>query len=430
MTTLEIMQKGEGGRAGTWPSPRTAEKNRALECMAESLLARTDRTSSRPTPQDVRGGQGTHQRGDAGPPGAHARARVEGMAEGIKAGGGASRPGGARASSRSSGRTACIIETRGGADGRDRDHLREPPERDLGCGGAWLSRRAARASCAAARRPSAAANAIVDGAAAGLAQAGLDPELRVRLVQDTTRASAKRADDRRVGYVDLLDPAGRGRADPRLRARTRRCPASRPAPASATSIVDASADHGHGARYRRKRQDQPPLGLQRRGGAVWCTRTIAAGVSAQAARAAGETRGRQGDCTRSSCAWTRRALSIMPGAPAGRRRLRHGIPRLHPGGEGGGQRSRRPLPTSPPTPPATATPSSPRDEDAAGRFTGSGGSARRSTSTPPPALPTAASSAWAARWASPPRSCTPAGRWACEELTSYKYVVRGDGQVR
>ena len=34
------------------------------------------------------------------------------------------------------------------------------------------------------------------------------------------------------------------------------------------------------------------------------------------------------------------------------------------------------------------------------------------TGTPPPALPTAGSSAWAVKWASPPRSSTPGARWA------------------
>ena len=60
---------------------------------------------------------------------------------------------------------------------------------------------------------------------------------------------------------------------------------------------------------------------------------------------------------------------------------------------------------------------------------------RRSTApscctTPRRSSPTAASSAWARRSASPPTASTPAGRSGVEQLTSYKYVVRGTGQVR
>ena len=55
---------------------------------------------------------------------------------------------------------------------------------------------------------------------------------------------------------------------------------------------------------------------------------------------------------------------------------------------------------------------------------------RASTSTPPRASPTAASSAWAPRSATRPRSCMRAGRSALRELTTYKFVVEGSGQVR
>ena len=40
------------------------------------------------------------------------------------------------------------------------------------------------------------------------------------------------------------------------------------------------------------------------------------------------------------------------------------------------------------------------------------------------------SSAWAPRSATRPRSCTRAGRSALRELTTYKFVVEGSGQVR
>ena len=50
--------------------------------------------------------------------------------------------------------------------------------------------------------------------------------------------------------------------------------------------------------------------------------------------------------------------------------------------------------------------------------------------TPRPSSPMAASSAWAPRSASRPDACTPRGPVGAEQLTSYKYVVRGSGQVR
>ena len=52
------------------------------------------------------------------------------------------------------------------------------------------------------------------------------------------------------------------------------------------------------------------------------------------------------------------------------------------------------------------------------------------TSTPRRASPTAASSGWAPRSATRPRSCTPAGRSALRELCTFKYLVEGDGQIR
>ena len=54
-----------------------------------------------------------------------------------------------------------------------------------------------------------------------------------------------------------------------------------------------------------------------------------------------------------------------------------------------------------------------RDEAAAEKFTRLVDSAAVYVNTAPPASPTAASSAWAARWAFPPRSSTPGAPWAC-----------------
>ncbi len=58
-------------------------------------------------------------------------------------------------------------------------------------------------------------------------------------------------------------------------------------------------------------------------------------------------------------------------------------------------------------------------------------SIRRSFCTMPRrSSPTAASSAWAPRSASPPARCMRAGPVGVEQLTSFKYRVRGSGQVR
>jgi glutamate-5-semialdehyde dehydrogenase len=50
--------------------------------------------------------------------------------------------------------------------------------------------------------------------------------------------------------------------------------------------------------------------------------------------------------------------------------------------------------------------------------------------TPRPNSPTAASSASAARSASPPARSTPAAPSGVEQLTTFKYLVRGAGQTR
>ena len=50
--------------------------------------------------------------------------------------------------------------------------------------------------------------------------------------------------------------------------------------------------------------------------------------------------------------------------------------------------------------------------------------------TPRRSSPMAASSAWARRSASPPTAFMRAGRWAWSSSRSYKYVVRGTGQIR
>ena len=77
----------------------------------------------------------------------------------------------------------------------------------------------------------------------------------------------------------------------------------------------------------------------------------------------------------------------------------------------------------------TPTRSSPRTRRRRSAFCARS-TARSCWSTPRPNSPMAASSAWARRSASRPNGCRRADRSAPSELTTYKYLVRGNGQVR
>ena len=112
-----------------------------------------------------------------------------------------------------------------------------------------------------------------------------------------------------------------------------------------------------------------------------------------------------------------------------RRRLAHRISRRHSRGacrrrRCRGDRAHQPLRLAPHR----------RDRDR-GRGNRASAFCARSTarscwSTPRPSSPMAASSAWAPRSASRRSGCRRAARSAPAELTTYKYLVRGTGQVR
>ena len=89
----------------------------------------------------------------------------------------------------------------------------------------------------------------------------------------------------------------------------------------------------------------------------------------------------------------------------------------------------RPSSTSPPTARATLKPSSPKTWPRRGVHGGRGRGLRLRQRVRH-ASRTAASSGWARRWASPRRSCTRADLSRLQELTTVKYELWGDGQVR
>ena len=233
-----------------------------------------------------------------------------------------------------------------------------------------------------------------------------------------------------VGLHRPADSPGRRGADPRLH-RERQGALHPDRHGHLPCLCGRVRRPGHGAEHHRKRQGQPSLGLQRRGGLPGARAPWPGSVPAHA-EAGGWRTTRVATGTRFpwSCAWTSARRPSFGGTPAGREGLRHGISGLYPRGEGRGRRGGGDNAHRPRIPPATATASSPGTGTRAGALRRAEWTARRSMSTPPPASPTAANSASAARWASPPRSCTPAAPWGCEELTTYKYVVHGNGQIR
>ena len=196
------------------------------------------------------------------------------------------------------------------------------------------------------------ASAIVTALRRGLRENGL-PEAAVSLIEDTTHASAN-ALMTAVGYVDLLIPRG-GAGLIRACVENAKVPASRPAPASATSLwmtVPTSPRH-----WRSLRTPKPaaPASATRRKSA-WCTAAS-----------------RQSSCTNLPSGWARTArpegsppwssggTSVPPPScpasvcPPGRRILTpSSLITFWP------LKSwtawRKPLHTSPPTPPATARP--------------------------------------------------------------------------
>ena len=201
MTTLEIMKRAKAA-APELAVASTAQKNRALECMAGSLLAHTTDILAA-NAQDVEAARGhisevmldrlTLTEG-----------RVRAMAEGVRQVAALPDPVGRvlRQVDRPNGLhitrvavplgvVAIIYESRPNVTS-------DAAALSLKSGNACILR--------GGKEAFRSASAIVEALQAGLVQAGMNPEL-VQLVQDTTRQSASEL-MQGVGYIDLLIPRG------------------------------------------------------------------------------------------------------------------------------------------------------------------------------------------------------------------------------
>ena len=201
MTTLEIMKRAKAA-APELAVASTAQKNRALECMAESLLAHTPDILAA-NAQDVEAARG-HISEVMLDRLALTQARVRAMAEGLRQVAAlpdpvgralrqVERPNGLRITRVSVplGVVAIIYESRPNVTS-------DAAALSLKSGNACILR--------GGKEAFRSANAIVEALQEGLAQAGLNPAL-AQLVQDTTRQSAGEL-MQGVGYIDLLIPRG------------------------------------------------------------------------------------------------------------------------------------------------------------------------------------------------------------------------------
>ena len=201
MTTLEIMKRAKAA-APELAVASTAQKNRALECMAESLLAHTPDILAA-NAQDVEAARG-HISEVMLDRLALTQARVEAMAEGLRQVAALPDPVGRalRQVERPNGLhitrvavplgvVAIIYESRPNVTS-------DAAALSLKSGNACILR--------GGKEAFRSANAIVGALQEGLEQAGLNPAL-AQLVQDTTRQSASEL-MQGVGYIDLLIPRG------------------------------------------------------------------------------------------------------------------------------------------------------------------------------------------------------------------------------
>lgn len=201
MTTLEIMKKAKAA-APELAVASTEQKNRALECMAEQLLAHTPDILAA-NAQDLEAARG-HISEVMLDRLALAESRVRAMAEGLRQVAAlpdpvgrvlrqVDRPNGLHITRVSVplGVVAIIYESRPNVTS-------DAAALSLKSGNACILR--------GGKEAFRSANAIVGALQEGLVQAGLNPEL-VQLVQDITRQSASEL-MQGVGYIDLLIPRG------------------------------------------------------------------------------------------------------------------------------------------------------------------------------------------------------------------------------
>ena len=247
--------------------------------------------------------------------------------------------------------------------------------------------------------------AIVDALRQGVTAAGL-PAAAVNLIEDTTRASSYALMEA-VGYVDLLIPRG-GAGLIRACVENAKVPCIQTGTGICHIYVDDTADQAKALDIIENAKASRPSVCNAEEVCL-VHKDIAAQFLPKLPSASAPT-ARPAASTRWSCGWTR---VPRPSSPAPPPAPRTSTPNFWTTSwrwaSWTAQRTR--WPTSPPTPPATATPSSAR-RPATSTCSPRRWTARRSTSTAPPVSPTGASSAWGAKWASPPRSCTPAAPWA------------------
>ena len=242
------------------------------------------------------------------------------------------------------------------------------------------------------------ATAIVDALRAGLRQAGI-PENAVNLVQDTSRDSAT-ALMTANGYVDLLIPrGGAGLISACVRTATVPCIAT------GTGIchvyVEKTADQDMALNIIENAKTSRP--------SVCNAEEVLLVDRAIAPEFLPKLYARIG--AKVSFGWTRKRPSTSPEPLPESGTLTRNFWTTFWRSSAWKTSGRRFL-TSPPTPPATARPLSPKTARRNGILPPMW-TARRCTSTPPPGSPTGANSAWAAKWGFLPRSSTPEAPWVC-----------------
>ena len=240
--------------------------------------------------------------------------------------------------------------------------------------------------------------AIVEALRRGVAGAGL-PVTAVNLIEDTTHASANQLMTA-VGYVDLLIPRG-GAGLIRACVENAKVPCIQTGTGICHIYVDDTADQDKALRIIENAKASRPSVCNAEEVCL-VHKDIAAAFLPRLAQCLGPDRAARG-LHPVELRLDERAAALIPGTPAGPRDfdtefldyilavgvvddVQQAIAHI------AAPSSVRPRPTS---------------TGSVRRWT-----ARRCTSTVPPASPTGASSGWAAKWASPPRSSMPGAPWA------------------
>ena len=284
------------------------------------------------------------------------------------------------------------------------------------------SSRATPRSCGARRRALRSNLADRRGAARRRSPRPACPSDAVVLVEDTAHEAAVEV-MQLTRRRRLPDPAWRPVADPERSATTPPCPSIIDGDGNCHVYVDASADLDMALDIVRQRQDAAAERVQR-GRVAGRARGGRRRVPARGRRRARASRASSWSAT------TAPARAVAGDGRGHRRRLRPRVPRPEADASRSCRRSTPPSTTSTGSAPATPRRSSPRDLDAARPLHRTRSTPPRWSSTRRPASPTARSSASAPRSASRTQKLHARGPMGLRELTTYKYVVWGDGQIR